>query len=49
LPEKCQPEERRLQGEFHDELVAGFYGEYGWERLSSYLVVKTLPVVVQID
>jgi hypothetical protein len=27
--EKCQPEERRLQGEFPDELVAGFYGEYG--------------------
>jgi hypothetical protein len=38
--EKCQPEERRLQGEFPDELVVGFYGEYGWERLSSYLVVK---------
>jgi hypothetical protein len=30
--EKCQPEEWRLQGEFPDELVVGFYGEYGWER-----------------
>ena len=40
LPSKMPSEERRLQGEFFEELVAEFYGEYSWERVSSYLVVE---------
>ncbi len=46
--EKCQREERRLQGEFPDEFIARFYREYGWERLSSYLSWNA-AVVVWVD